>query len=66
MTAKEFISISGNYSIISYGYGLAYHVTDRVTGKSIFVQDDSATQLREDTKGFCDDSVMRDYFDALA
>jgi hypothetical protein len=54
------------YLVTSHGNGWAYEITDQETGESLWVQDDDATQLRQDTNDFELESVIDQYFEALA
>ena len=54
------------YLVTSHGNGWAYEITDQETGESLWFQDEDAVKLQQDTKDFVLESVIDDYFEALA
>lgn len=58
MTQTEFKC--GHYLIRSYGNGTAYEIVDGY--RSLFVQGDEASQIREDTNQWELSSVLDDIF----
>lgn len=53
------------YTIESFDNGWAYCVTCRYTGDSFFVQDDSASQLQNDTSDFENEYAINEYMEML-
>lgn len=52
----------GSYKVESFGNGWAYGITCLRTGRTIWVQDESAIQFREDTAELTNPDVIGEYF----
>ena len=61
----EFVTEDRYYHVVEHGNGWAYEVTESRSGKSIFVQDEAASQLQADTEDFTDNAILAEYFDGL-
>ena len=60
-----FTTMDGKYYIVSHGNGWAYEVFCQRTGDSFWVQDDDASQLKEDTSDFENTGVIDQMMEAL-
>ena len=60
-----FTTADGKYYIISHGNGWAYEVVCQATGDSFWVQDDDASQLKEDTNDFENTGVIDQMMEVL-
>ena len=60
-----FITQSGRYHVEVHGNGWAYSVTDQETGDNLWFQDDSASQIQQDTADFEHEHAIAQYFDCL-
>lgn len=56
---------SDRYEVYSHGNGWAYEVRDVRTGRSLWVQDHDADELREATSDFEDLSCIEEYMEVL-
>ena len=57
---------AGPYLVTSYGNGWAYEVQDTRDGACIWMQDDEAALLRDETNGFEDLGRIEDYMILLS
>jgi hypothetical protein len=53
------------YEVYSHGNGWAYEIVDVRTGRSLWVQDHEADELREATRDFEDLSCVPEYMEVL-
>jgi len=60
-----FTTADGKYYVISHGNGWAYEVVCQATGESLWVQDDDASQLREDTNDFENTDAIKQMMELL-
>lgn len=51
------------YTVTSHGNGWGYEITCNTTGDNIWVQDEDATQVQQDTNDFEDEWALDEYFD---
>lgn len=62
MITNQYPLFEGRYYLKSYGNGWAYEVKDTTTGEVVFVQDDAAQQLQDDTEDFTSEEGLSQYF----
>ena len=62
MTTNEYPLFEGRYYVKSYGNGWAYEIEETATGEVLFVQDDNARQLQDETEDFTSEIALSQYF----
>ena len=62
MITNQYPLFEGRYFLKSYGNGWAYEVEDTTTGEVVFVQDEAAQQLQDDTEDFTCEEGLSQYF----
>ena len=60
-----FVTNDGRYHVEVHGNGWAYADTDQSTGESLWVQDQDADQLQQDTADFADTQKLDAYFECM-
>lgn len=60
-----FPTADGKYCVIPHGNGWAYEVICQTTGDSFWVQDDDASQLKEDTNDFENTDIIDQMMEML-
>ena len=53
------------FSVTSYGNGLAYEIAEKASGKTLYFQGDDAAQFRDEFDGLTSGTPSLDFSDAL-
>ena len=61
----QFTTQSKRYHVTSHGNGWAYEVYDTETNDTLWVQDDDACTLQNDTNDFENEEALQQYFECL-
>ena len=61
MNIQSFKTKTGKFEVNNYGNGWAYEVIDTATGANFWLQDDDASLLRSETKGFKSEDIIEEY-----
>jgi hypothetical protein len=59
----QFTTETGKFHVISHGNGWAYEITDQATGDSLWLQDDDAIWIEEQTDKFQNEDALNSIFD---
>lgn len=59
----QFTTETGKFHITSHGNGWAYEITDQTTGGSLWLQDDDAIWIEEQTDKFQNENALNSVFD---
>ncbi len=59
----QFTTETGKFHITSHGNGWAYEITDQETGDSLWLQDDDAIWIEEQTDKFQNEDALNSIFD---
>jgi hypothetical protein len=59
----QFTTETGKFHITSHGNGWAYEITDQATGDSLWLQDDDAIWIEEQTDKFQNENALNSIFD---